>query len=352
MTNEWSLRDYILNLMHRWYFVTACFFAGALLGWLASMLWPPMYRAHMDLYMGINAYRGPRDRYIVNVAQDELSSLDDYKNWQMEQVNILAFTDDFLLETLERLQALDTYWESKSVEDLYFNLKGSWRNAGRWHLSAEFSQEDQASNAVQVWAEVIDERVSKAISHARQVVVLDTRIVAIADQQTDLETRLQALTQAQIDLAWASQDLEDSDDDQPWDSFSHWHLLSQVTQASDWNPGWQALLDAYPAPNALPSEYLLWVERALSTIENELEVLPSQIETMQAQFGSLSGQYQEEIDKSLALSSAMEIELPDEVKPQTDIVRPASTLMLVGGILGVLAGLFIEIVRLSWGGED
>lgn len=352
MMNEWSLRDYILNLLHRWYFIAACFLAGALLGWLASMLWPSMFRAHMDVYLGINAYRGPRDRYIVNVAQDELSSLDDYKNWQMEQVNILAFHDDFLMETLERLQTLDAYWDAKTVEDLYFNLKGSWRNAGRWHLSAEFSQEEQASDAVQVWAEVIDERISNAILHARQVVVLDTRMVALADQQTDLETRLQALMQAQVDLEKARLALESLDDDQPWDTFNHWHLLSQVTQAADWNPGWLALLEDYPAPSALPGEYSLWVERALSVVDNELADLPSQIEAMQAQFDSLAGQYQEEVDKSLALSSAMEIELPERIKPQTELVRPASTLMLVGGILGVLAGLFVEILRLSWDGDD
>lgn len=349
MTEEWSLREYILNLMHRWYFIAACFLVGALVGWLASLLWPPLYRADMDLYLGINAYRGPRDRYIVNVAQEELSSLDDYKNWQMEQVNILAYRSGFLSDTLERLQAQDEYWQEKTTEDLYFNLHGSWRNAGRWHLKAEFSQREPAIQAVQTWAEVVDERVSEAILHSRQVVILDTSMVAVADQLTDLEVRQQALTQVQQDLEEARLVLENDSAEELWGSFSQWHLLSQATQAADWNPGWQDLLEAYPAPDASPNEYLLWVERAISQVEDDLAVLPALIEVMQDQFSELAEQYTEEVDKSLALSSAMDIEVPADITPQVELVRPSSTLMLVGGILGVLACLFIEIVRISRG---
>jgi hypothetical protein len=349
MNEEWSLQEYILNLMHRWYIIAAFFLAGALLGWLASLLWPPLYRAHVDLYLGINAYRGPRDRYIVNVAQDELSSLDDYKNWQLEQVNMLAFDDTFLVDTLERLQADDEYWDARTTEDLYFNLHGSWRNAGRWHLTAEFSQQRAALQAVETWAHVIDERLSEAIMHSRQVVVLDTSMVAIADQLTDLQVRQEALMQVRVNLETARQVLEAGSADQPWDGFSQWHLLSQATLASDWNPGWIDLLEAYPAPDALANDYLVWVARAISLVEADLDALPAQIASMEAEYSVLADQYAQEVAQSRALSAAMDIDLPADIPPQVELVRPSSTLMLVGGILAVLAYLLIEIVRISRG---
>jgi hypothetical protein len=349
MNEEWSLREYILNLMHRWYVIAAFFLAGALLGWLASLLWPPLYRAHMDLYLGINAYRGPRDRYIVNVAQDELSSLDDYKNWQMEQVNILAFDDQFLADTLERLQAEDEYWDAKTTEDLYFNLHGSWRNAGRWHLTAEFGQQNASIQAVETWAQVIDERLSEAILHSRQVVILDTSMVAIVDQLTDLQVRQGALVQVEANLETARQELDAGSADEPWGPFSQWHLLSQATLASDWNPGWVDLLEAYPASDAFTNEYLVWVARAISLVEADLDVLPAQIASMETEYDALAEQYTEEVAQSRALSAAMDIDLPADISPQVELVRPSSTLMLVGGILAVLANLLFEIVRISRG---
>jgi len=349
MNKEWSLQEYTLNLMHRWYFIAGCFLVGALLGWLASLLWPPLYRAHMDLYLGINAYRGARDRYIVNVAQDELSSLDDYKNWQMEQVNTLAFDDKFLTETLERLRSQNAYWDQKTTEDLYFNLHGSWRNAGRWHLTAEFSEAEASQEAVETWGGVIDEHLSEAISHARQVVVLDTSMVALADQLTDLQVRQQALTQVQIDLAEARRDLESGAANEPWGSYSQWHLLSQATLAADWNPGWVDLLEDYPAPEALSNEYLVWVERAISLVDADLAALPAQIATMEEQYNTMAEQYAEEVAQSMALSAAIDIELPAGIRSQVELVRPSSTLMLVGGLLGVLAYLIFGIVRISGG---
>ncbi|MBL7163397.1 MAG: hypothetical protein ISS57_12385 [Anaerolineales bacterium] len=351
MSNEWNLRDIIFTLTHRWYVIAVCFLVGALLGWGASKLLPPLYRADLDLYVGINAYRGPRDRYIVQVVQDELRKLDDYKNWQMEQLNGLALTDDFLLDTLERLRAKDAYWLDVSVEHLFYQLRGSWRNAGRWHLAAEASTPELAIQAVESWAEVIDERMNDGIIHSRELVAIDTSLVSTADELTDHLVRFQALSQVKSDLEDARPVLEDNPPDEPWGAYDHWRLISQTTRAADWDPGWGAVLDAYPAPQALPAEYLLWMARALAMVESDLEVLPERIEYLEALHETLSEQYAETAEKSLGLSAAMDIDLSEEVSPQIEDVRPSGSLMLVGGFLTVIAWLLIGLARLTYRGE-
>jgi len=351
MTSEWNLRDIIFTLTHRWYLIAAFFLAGALLGWGVSKVIPPLYRADVDLYVGINAYRGPRDRYIVQVVQDELRKLDDYKNWQMEQLNGLAVTDDFLSDTLERLQAEDAYWLDVSSEELFYQLRGSWRNAGRWHLAAEASKPEMAIQVVETWAKVIDARMNEGIVHARELVAIDTSLVTTADELTSSLVRYQTLSQVKKDLQDARLVLEEYPPDEPWISYDHWRLISQVTRAADWDPGWQALLEAYPAAEAFPSEYLLWVEHALSLVESDLDILPERIEYLEDQHETLAEQYAEAAEKSLGLSAAMDLDHTEKVAPQVEDVRPSGLLMLVGGVLAVLIWLLIMLARFTSQGE-
>ena len=105
--NTWDIRTEILMAGHRWYWVVASFLLGALLGWIISLFWPAPFRAVQDVYVGLNAYRATRDLYIAEVAGEQFRNLDDYKNWQMGQLNSLALSDEFLSETLIQLQGID-----------------------------------------------------------------------------------------------------------------------------------------------------------------------------------------------------------------------------------------------------
>ncbi|MEA3351988.1 MAG: hypothetical protein U9Q82_15380 [Chloroflexota bacterium] len=351
MTNDWNPRNHILALTHRWYLIVLCFLAGALLGWGASQTVPPSYRAELDLYVGINAYRGPRDRYILSVAQDDFENVGDYKNWQMEQLNTLARQDVFLADTLDRLVQTDDRWGDISVKMLHDMLKGSWRNAGRWHLTAETPQRDMAVQAVESWAVVIAERVNAAIDHARQVVALDSSLAAISDELVLLEQRSQTLSQVNKNLQAIRQDLDNLDQDERLDSLTRWDMFAQASRAAGWNSGWGAALDDFPAPDALPADYALWLDRTLSIVAADLEALPAQIDSLEVQHAAAAAAYADEAEKSLALSANMSLETSAEVAPQVEVVRPSSLLMLVGGFLGVLFWLLWELARATQDGE-
>ena len=91
MLTESTLRDEILHRAHFWPLPFLVFLAGCLLGWGAALLWPSPYRAETTLHVSYNAdsiFRNP----------------DDYKNWQMEELNTLVLAKGTLQETLARLE--------------------------------------------------------------------------------------------------------------------------------------------------------------------------------------------------------------------------------------------------------
>jgi len=198
--NTWNPRTEILAIAHRWYWVVASILLGALLGWLASVIWPAPYRAVQDIYVGLNAYRATRDLYIAEVSEQQFRNLDDYKNWQMGQLNALSLSDAFLVETLNRLQSEDNYWQEVDLPELRAMLAIGWRNTGDWHFSARTEGSTQAVQAVSIWSQVVIEEVALAVEAARQMVLIDSGLQAVSTALVELETRQILLQETQSSL--------------------------------------------------------------------------------------------------------------------------------------------------------
>ena len=183
--NTWTPRIEILAAAHRWYWWIAAFLIGALFGYLVSFAWPAPYRATLDVYVGLNLYRSAHDPYIAAAAQIPKSSgylnPDDYKHAQMSQLTALAFSDDYLAETLTRLQAEDPVWADVTVPALRDMLSIGWRNTGEWHFSAQFADSRLAEQAVMAWVQVVTEKTSAAVNAARDIVIIDSELNAVAE---------------------------------------------------------------------------------------------------------------------------------------------------------------------------
>jgi len=350
MTKEWYLRDFILDLSQKWYLIVVCFAVGSLIGWGAGLLWPPVYRAGIDLYVGLNPYRALRDRYVAGAAQDEFRNIDDYKNWQMEQLNTLISGDAFLTDTLERLQVEDQAWKGTSVIELGTMLRAGWRNAGRLHLTAEALHPAIAQQAVTVWGQVIDERTHEAIEHARQVIAFDSTLTALAEQQTALELRSLALERAQENLLKFQGDWDHNSSDSILTSFEYWQLTAYAVHSADRSVGWENALEAQPPVDAELSSHQNWLQNVLSLIANDLSILPNQIALLKTQHTAVAAQYAREAELSLALSATLDIEMPAGEIASAEVVRPISLLMLIGGFLGMLSWLFWKLARFSYQG--
>ncbi len=335
--NTWNPRDHILSITHRWHFVAACFLVGSLLGWGIASIWPAPYRASIDLYVGI----APR-------PQDEFRNLDDYKNWQMDQLETLAFTDDFLSETLAALQNLDPDWDDTTVPDLRQTLKISWRNAGRLHLAAEADHADHASQAVEAWGRVIVDRVGSALSSAGQVALINNQLQAINAAHTECLLHQQLLSDEWVALSAWQDRLEAMPDDQ-LDVSDRQELQAAASRTADWGAAWAALWESIPPPGAAPAAYLPWLGRVIQTIGTDLADLSSEIAALDEQRRELEPAYLLAAERSLSLSANMTVEHTSAALPLPEPVRHPGTAALVGGALGVLIYLVWALVAASRG---
>ncbi|MBU0512102.1 MAG: hypothetical protein KKD28_00800 [Chloroflexi bacterium] len=337
--NTWNMRDHILTITHRWRLIAACFLVASLLGWGIAAILPAPYRASIDLYVGIAPQISP-------AAQDEFTNLDDYKNWQMDQIETLAFTDDFLSETLAALQNLDPDWDNATVPELRQILKMSWRNAGRLHLAAEAGNAGQASQAVEIWGRVIVDRVGTALTSAGQAALIDSQLQAVNAAHTESLLHQQRLSDERAAVSVWQDRLEYMPENQ-LDVVDRWQLQAIVSRAADWGVAWSALRENIPPPEADPAAYLPWLDRVLQTIDADLSALSGEIAALDAQRRALEPAYLQAAERSLSLSANMTVELTSAAPPLLEPVRQPETAALVGGALGVLVYLIWALVAAS-----
>jgi hypothetical protein len=301
----------------------------------------------MDVYVGLNAYRSNRDLYVIEVAENEFRNRDDYKNWQMRQLNALALSDEYLEETLNRLQALDAYWQGLDVPELREMLVIAWRNTGEWHFAALNAEPDRAAQAAVTWSNVVIEEVNISIAAAERLIFLDSRLNALDQAFVAAETRQILLQDTQSMLGEWQALLAALPTEETLSSAAHWELIAAVTLAADWSTGWAATLDAQPTLGAHPAVYMDWLEQVDALITAELAVLPTQIESLQTDHAKVSAEYELAAVESRTLSAGMEVAQIKEQTPAIIHLRPVGTLMLVGGLLGLLVWMIIGLYQIA-----
>lgn len=336
MMNSWSLRDEILALTHRWPVIVACFLIGSLLGWGAAILWPSPYRATADLYVALDPYRAVDDRYVAAYAGDEFRNVDDYKYWQMEQLDGLAFFDDYLQETLVRLASEDPYWNSVEVPALRNQLHIYWRNAGKWRLVAQDSDAKRAAQAVMVWRDVIFEKTSVAISSAQSLFLVDLQLRAVMATQVETNLRQAELEEIQGAITLWRDHARRLQDNQPLEASERLYLSTLAARAADWNAGWQLLLESIPPPESPRQEYLPWIDRLVAAIAQANETVAARLIALEEERANLTGQWQRAYQNGRGLAATLLIERPTDTAPAVKKVRPTGLAALIGGGLGVL----------------
>jgi hypothetical protein len=345
--NTWKIRTEILLAAHRWYWVVISFLVGALLGWIISQIWPAPYRAVQDVYVGLNAYRVTRDLYVAEVAEEQFRNLDDYKNWQMSQLNSLALSDEYLDETLIRLQEIDQSWQEIDLPELRSILVVAWRNTGDWHFSATVENPSWAIQAVSVWSEVVTEKIALAVDAARQLVVIDAELQAVSEELVALEARQVILQDTQIAVHELQKLLKQSSSE-TLPSATHWSLVSLVANAASWNIGWVSLMEDAPTYGSLSEDYLGWLEQVDAMAEAELSAIPAQISTLTSKQEILNSEYTNAADDSKALSATLDVQIINTEQPQLTHLRETGITIMIGGLLGLLIwgiGWLVQITR-------
>jgi hypothetical protein len=345
MNRFWNLRDEYYRLLHRWPAAVAAFAVGCLLGLLAAYLWPAYFRASRQVYVGLNAYRTYSDTNFLALAKPRYSNIDNYHYWQMNQLDTVLLMDALLQETLDELRRSDAYWENVDVAGFRDLLDTEWRTAGEWTLIVSHPDQARAQQALEVWSDLAVQRVQRAVGAARQVIFIDQEIEQAAKNLFVARQRQQALSAARMNLEGWLERAAGLPEDQPLPPLERWQVYSFATSLALGNPPWRAILESQPAAEAPPDAYRRWVETVLQQLDLELAALPPQIAALEQERAALEGEYTAESGLSLSLSPNLEIERFGPVSAR--LVRPTTTMILIGGFVGFLAYLLLELVGIS-----
>ena len=342
-------RDAIYSAAHRWPAIVGSFMVGSLIGILVALVWPSPFRATVELGVGLNLYRADEDDYVAQLAEVPFRNADDYKYWQMQQLEALALSDEYLDETLTRLVKDDVYWREITSNNLREMLGVYWRNAGRWRLAAESSESQYAVQALETWRDVILEKTNNSINNAKNIYVIDLELKRIKDAQLHANSRQKqlaeiksALTQWQNEYASSSDSLVLNPSDREW-------LITLGSQAAGFTQSWQMLLSSFPASNAPLAVYLTWVDQLLIGIETESEVIVGELEELQQQSDNLLSEWETALQDGDGLAATLTVELLSGAEPSVRYLRPTATAALVGGLVGLLVWSVISLLRINRG---
>lgn len=332
MVNEWNIRLEVLNAAHRWQVIVLFMLSGSLIGTAIVCLLPTPYRAETSLQVAYS-------------ADIHLRNPDDYKNWQMEQLNLLILSPDVLQETSNRLKSQSGDWANNASDDLAQQLHVYWRNAGEWRLVAEANTPDLAQELVATWEQVILNQIRLATGHANAVLEISALLDNLANELVQLRQRKLELEQINQSIQGWIETANPAHSSQPLDTRQRWRLLAQAATAAQWNPEGIATLQAIPPSEAPASDYLPWLEKITTFIDQELELLQPQMDRLSQEYDQLYARWYQERDASRGLTAYLMVTPLEERRPQVQAVRPLGMMIFVGGLLGLLAWGIIWLAR-------
>ncbi len=345
MKYETYLRDELLKATHRWPMIFLFGILGSLVGFAAAYLWPSPYRATKELYIGIEVQNAMSDADVLRYSGVQYSNINDFKNWQMANLNTMITMQPVLEETLDILQEGDSYWQGVTWQELKEMLHVYWRNAGKWQLVAETQDALRAVQAVTAWESVVVQTAQRAIDAGLQALVHFKELNTLITEQREVETRLQKVESVYAAL-WSWQEnlstLPESAPLSETDRLSIWNLVLSI--AMQGNP-WETHLASFPQSSAPVSHYLQWIQEVKPVLEVEAFTLKSLIASLRQQQSEVEQAFSEASQQSLGLSASLRLEKVGDQPAQVRAVRPIGAMLLAGCTLGLLTWMFLWLIQ-------
>jgi hypothetical protein len=332
--SESNLSLEILEITHRWYQPLLAFLLGCLLGWGISYLLPINYRAETRISVAYN-------------ADAVYSHPDDYKNWQMYQLDALVMAPEVLSETLTRLRAKDSYWDSVTEDQLRQMVHASWRNTGVWRLSATHPEEYRAANLAYNWMRVTLETYWAASQGASQMQTLDGQISALNQAEVNQQLSQTLLSRVIRELAGWQDALRQLPAEQAASDEARLQTLELAGQVEGSDPALLELIPNSPPAGSTNQATLDWLARLLPVLQNRLASSEMQSNALASQRDSLNQDYLTAKNKSRGLSALLVVSPMLDGIWQIEAIRQTGLMSLIGGLMGVLIWGGYWLIRLS-----
>lgn len=349
MTPTWKLSDAFYLVFHRWPIIVLFLLVGGLVGWGIGYVTPARYRAETQVYVAFNAYRAKEDSQFLALARPKYTNIDDYKNWQMAQLDAFLSLDDVLQPVLDSLRQQDAYWQAVTVEQLREMISSEWRNPGSWSLAAERHQAKLAEQAAYTWSEVAIELIQEAVSASHDAILLDEQIVALSAELARLESSKQELLAIQAALQEWLQQTEIFDPEQPLPSDAHLLLVDLAAQAAASRPGIAQTTGGMPDIQAPARQTVAWVQGFAAVLQSNINLLTDTSARLDQQRKSLAGEYAQVYPMSRGLSENLEIQEIQNHPAQQ--VQSNALLALVGSAIGLCIWALSALYELYRTGE-
>jgi hypothetical protein len=278
--------------------------------------------------------------------------VNDYKNWQMEDLKMVILSGKTLEETLKLLQQEDPGWNDKTTSDLSDMLSVYWRNAGRWRLGAEYRDKKYALQAVQAWEKAALREVKNGVEQSQLVMVLDARIQALAAKHAELEARKAQIGSAQATLnSWLLEAGALPESELIQEDLLQ-ELLNPLLAVQIDDPG-KSISEVLFRWNNPPSEQdtletvKTWAYQASARLAAEAESLATQSNQLNDEMIRLQEQYASASKNSWGLSANLIVRSLTDEPPSVRQLRPISQMILIGAFAGLLLWLFQWMVGIS-----
>ncbi len=343
--DRWSLPGEIFRSLHQWHRILIFTLVGALVGWVLAFLIPASYKATQQVYVGINPYRSFSDVNFLAIARPRYSNIDDYKNWQMTQLDSVLYLNEILDATLENLQQEDSYWNQYNREQLSGILDVDWRTAGIWSLTATHPDPLRAEQAARAWREVAVSRVNQAIIASQQAILIDQELQSNADASLQAKSRVNLLGESKLVLQEWLKKTKTLPADQPLSPTDRAYILPLAVYPAQFSPAWSQILDDQPLQIDPVSHYREWIDRIIQQITFEEPLLSERISKLELDREKIASEYAAQFNQSLGLSANLTIEDSIELSPQAE--RTTGLWVLLGSLIGLLTWGVIQTISIT-----
>ena len=341
--NEWKHQNKFIQFIKSWPILIALFLGSGLITWGAVQLFPPLQRTTAVLYLGIDITRVYDISSVATYTIAEPFNVDDYKNWQLSQVNSIAISERIANLTLGKLQDLNPYWENIPVSEFQEMQDLDWYDVGIWRLQFQAPETDNALQAVQVWREVLLQDLSRLIQESEDVLEFEGRLRASNTAILKLKTRTAELNLLIEEITAVQEELKNGDPEQTMDDSARAEIWLLIAGASEEGPLWEQILDEIPQRDLPNLEYILWMDQVLAVVESDNESHQAVMEALISDHESLTEDYVREIWEAEGLSASLFIK---EEGSQPEIIKfyPDTQIAFLGSITGLLIYIIIWVM--------
>jgi len=341
--NEWKLREKLVQFTKTWPILITVFLGSGLIAWGTVHLFPPLQQATADLFIGIDITRVNDVSSLATYAETEPFNVDDYKHWQLSQINAIATSERIANLTLEKLRDLDYYWEDVSVAEFQELQDLFWYDVGIWRLQIQAPENEYALQGVQAWREILLQDLSRLIRESEDVLEFEGRMRASNITMSQLEIRVIEMEILTAEVAAVRVELESADSEQGMDDSTRMDLWLLIAGAAEDDALWEQLLDEIPEKNQPYLAYILWIDQVLVAVDSELESHQAIMEELVRGHELLTEDYLREIKEAHGLSASLYIE-EEGTQPKIIETYPDTQIAFLGSLVGLLIYIIIWVM--------